>query len=64
MTGTNCDLFTHKSSRSYLNHLVRGHLAPCVYKTTFLRLRHKTRIGRSQDRRGGGGAADFYVKVD
>jgi hypothetical protein len=24
MTGTNCDLFTHKSSRSYLNHLVTG----------------------------------------
>jgi hypothetical protein len=24
MTGTNCDLFTHKSSRSYLNHLVKG----------------------------------------
>jgi hypothetical protein len=22
MTGTNCELFTHKSSRSYLNHLV------------------------------------------
>ena len=22
MTGTNCDLFTHKSDRSYLNHLV------------------------------------------
>jgi hypothetical protein len=22
MTGTNCDLFTHKPSRSYLNHLV------------------------------------------
>ena len=22
MTGTNCDLFTHKESRSYLNHLV------------------------------------------
>jgi hypothetical protein len=21
MTGTNCDLFTHKSSRLYLNHL-------------------------------------------
>jgi hypothetical protein len=21
MTGTNCDLFTHKQSRSYLNHL-------------------------------------------
>jgi hypothetical protein len=24
MTGTNCDLFTHKSSRSYLNHLVQA----------------------------------------
>jgi hypothetical protein len=23
MTGTNCDLFTHKSSRSYLNHVVQ-----------------------------------------
>jgi hypothetical protein len=22
MTGTNCDLFTHKQSRSYVNHLV------------------------------------------
>jgi hypothetical protein len=26
MTGTNCDLFTHNQSRSYLNHLVHpGH---------------------------------------
>jgi hypothetical protein len=25
MTGTNCDLFTHKESRSYLNHLVINH---------------------------------------
>ena len=24
MTGNNCDLFTHKLSRSYLNHLVLG----------------------------------------
>ena len=24
MTGTNCDLFTHNQSRSYLNHLVCG----------------------------------------
>ena len=24
MTGINCDLFTHKQSRSYLNHLVQG----------------------------------------
>jgi hypothetical protein len=23
MTGTNCDFFTHKQSRSYLNHLVQ-----------------------------------------
>jgi hypothetical protein len=29
MTGTNCDLFTHKQSRSYLNHLVQvnSHIA-------------------------------------
>ena len=26
MTGTNCDLFTHKQSRSYLNHLVTSQL--------------------------------------
>jgi hypothetical protein len=24
MTGTNCDLFTHNQSQSYLNHLVCG----------------------------------------
>jgi hypothetical protein len=29
MTGTNGDLFTHKSSRSYLNHLVL-HICVCV----------------------------------
>jgi hypothetical protein len=29
MTGTNCDLFTHKSSRSYLNHLVFDILKLC-----------------------------------
>jgi hypothetical protein len=27
MTGTNCDLFTHKSSRSYLNHPVNWETA-------------------------------------
>jgi hypothetical protein len=27
MTGTNCDLFTHKYSQSYLNHLVPWHIA-------------------------------------
>jgi hypothetical protein len=30
MTGTNCHLFTHKSSRSYLNHLVYR-LSPNLY---------------------------------
>jgi hypothetical protein len=29
MTGTNCDLFTHKQSRSYLNHLV--YVCVCVH---------------------------------
>ena len=28
MTGTNCDLFTHNQSRSYLNHLVHS-LSAC-----------------------------------
>jgi hypothetical protein len=28
MTGTNCDLFTHNQSRSYLNHLVYRNAAP------------------------------------
>jgi hypothetical protein len=33
MTGTNCDLFTHKSSRSYLNHLVIIiWIVPCIPK--------------------------------
>jgi hypothetical protein len=27
MTGTNCDLFTHNQSRSYLNHLVHAVLS-------------------------------------
>ena len=35
MTGTNCDVFTHKSSRSYLNHLVLCSSTqsdfPCLY---------------------------------
>jgi hypothetical protein len=26
MTGTNCDLFTHNQSQSYLNHLVQVNL--------------------------------------
>jgi hypothetical protein len=35
MTGTNCDLFTHKQSRSYLNHLVHR-------LATYLNIRFKT----------------------
>jgi hypothetical protein len=29
MTGTNCDLFTHNQSRSYLNHLVYMYVYTC-----------------------------------
>jgi hypothetical protein len=38
MTGTNCDLFTHKSSRSYLNHLVSNHMETAksaIFETGF-----------------------------
>jgi hypothetical protein len=36
MTGTNCDLFTHKYSRSYLNHLVyRYIITVCLRSLTF-----------------------------
>jgi hypothetical protein len=31
MTGTNCDLFTHNQSRSYLNHLVYTHTHIHIY---------------------------------
>jgi hypothetical protein len=34
MTGTNCDLFTHKSSRSYLNHLV--YIYTYIYVYTYI----------------------------
>jgi hypothetical protein len=30
MTGTNCDLFTHNQSRSYLNYLVYVYIYVCV----------------------------------
>jgi hypothetical protein len=33
MTGTDCDLFTHKLSRSYLNHLVLISSSGYVYNT-------------------------------
>jgi hypothetical protein len=32
MTGTNCDLFTHNQSRSYLNHLVHMTVTPGTFK--------------------------------
>jgi hypothetical protein len=47
MTGTNCDLFTHKSSRSYLNHLVLR--TPWTLKEQVL---------GSNDDGGGGGGGD------
>ena len=31
MTGTNCDLFTYKSSQSYLNHLLCMYMYVCIY---------------------------------
>jgi hypothetical protein len=34
MTGTNCDLFTHKSSRLYLNHLVCTN--ECMYVDMYM----------------------------
>jgi hypothetical protein len=30
MTGTNCDLFTHNQSRSYLNHIVHKNMNNAV----------------------------------
>ena len=41
MTGTKCDLFTHKSSRSYLNHL--------VYNCLTLRFLDLTRLWRPSE---------------
>jgi hypothetical protein len=43
MTETNCDLFTHNQSRSYLNYLV--HIKFCVvtyYSVSYMHLRVKT----------------------
>jgi hypothetical protein len=37
MTGTNCDLFTHNQSRSYLNHLVRMTLHRCAFAYDYCR---------------------------
>jgi hypothetical protein len=34
MSGTNCDLFTRRSSRSYLNYLVQSNLFDAVEKLT------------------------------
>jgi hypothetical protein len=47
MTGTNCDLFTHKSSRSYLNHLVNIFFsfrlqAKTLHKTSYPSLLYPT----------------------
>ena len=37
MTGTNCDLFTHNQSRSYLNHLVLERNLQPVLQPNYLR---------------------------
>jgi hypothetical protein len=37
MTGTNCDLFTHKQSRSYLNHLLFSSKIPDGQEITNMR---------------------------
>jgi hypothetical protein len=46
MTGTNCNLFTHKQSRSYLNHLV--HSGSC-WATETLRLAPSCRNWRNSE---------------
>jgi hypothetical protein len=42
MTGTNCDLFTHKQFRSYLNHIVEHSNTPnqCKNWNTVIDRRH------------------------
>jgi hypothetical protein len=40
MTGTNCDLFTQKSCRSYLNHLVHLKSLTLISPTRFGELLH------------------------
>jgi hypothetical protein len=52
MTGTNCDLFTHKQSRSYLNHLVhtalRQHHSTCRFNITYSQTMKVNMGGRSE----------------
>ena len=54
MTGTNCDLFTHKSSRSYLNHLVHHNklvkLQFIVTSSNALTINVKTLTGDPEDK--------------
>jgi hypothetical protein len=53
MTGTNCDLFTHKQSRSYLNHLVQSTCCPqdlnLIYSVSemWMKLKHWSTTTRS-----------------
>jgi hypothetical protein len=51
MTGKNCDLFTHKSSRSYLNHLVYCRLWPVRLYHIFSTISYKTKFSGGE---GGG----------
>jgi hypothetical protein len=56
MTGTNCDLFTHKSSRSYLNHLVfyspklRCYVDSVIIKAICLAEYQKHSVKRKKDK--------------
>jgi hypothetical protein len=42
MTGTNCDLFTHNQSRSYLNHLVHIYVYIYIYIYTHTHTVHSS----------------------
>jgi hypothetical protein len=44
MTGTNCDLFTNKSSRSYLNHLVLNNFINVI------KISNRTQISYTNDK--------------
>jgi hypothetical protein len=48
MTGTNCDLFTHNQSRSYLNHFVCNFLLFNCFNRIH---EHKALVGKPEGRR-------------
>ena len=50
MTRTNCHLFTHKSSRSYLNHLVHSGLLLCNFILPVRELRNRLNMNYTVNR--------------